>query len=39
MKAERMARDFFCGSGEKKKIHAINWNDVTKRKSEGGVGI
>ena len=37
---EAMARKFWWGqSGEKRKIHWLKWSEMTKSKSEGGMGF
>ena len=37
---EVMVRKFWCGQrGEKRKIHWLKWSEMTKAKSEGGMGF
>ncbi|KAK3198650.1 hypothetical protein Dsin_022065 [Dipteronia sinensis] len=37
---ERLQRSFFWGDGvERRKVHAVDWGTICKRKSQGGLGI
>ena len=39
-KIEKLQRGFLWGDGViKRKLHAVSWNEVCKRKSQGGLGI
>ena len=39
-KIERYQRSFFWGDGaEKRKVHAVDWKTMCRRKNQGGLGI
>ncbi|XP_058181191.1 uncharacterized protein LOC131299625 [Rhododendron vialii] len=39
-KLEKLQRQFFWGdTRDKKKIHLVKWDEITKKKSDGGLGV